>query len=108
MRMWSVNPEFLCQKHLCGEHVECHMFVGTIKKGISIKGYIEKGLVNPAGIILRHDALADEMICRKMNHKSPIPIIPLPPGHPIAVRHNLEELKRRCPACRARIIKGGF
>ena len=105
MRMWSVDPKVLCQKHLCGEHVEMHMLIGTLQKKKSIQGYIKKGLVNPAGIIARHDQLAEEMTNRGMNHKSPIPIIKLPPEHPIAVKHNLNELKRRCSRCRARIMK---
>jgi hypothetical protein len=108
MRMWAVNPKVLCQKHLLGEHVETHMFVGTIRKGISIQGYIDKGLVNPARIIERHDLLAKEMTRRGMNHKSPIPLIKLPPEKPIAVKHSLRELKRRCPDCQARILKGKF
>ena len=30
MRMWMVNPGFMCNKHLLGEHVECHMLVGHL------------------------------------------------------------------------------
>lgn len=105
MRMWSVDPELLCQKHLLGEHVEMHAFIGTLKKGKSIQGYIDKALVNPAGIIARHDVLAEELTRRGMNHKSPIPIIKPPPAHPIPVKHNLNELSRRCKRCRARIMK---
>ena len=32
MRMWMIDPTMLCTKHLLGEHVELHMFVGTINK----------------------------------------------------------------------------
>lgn len=42
MRMWKVNPKNMCRQHLLGEHVECHMFVGAILKGISLSGYIKK------------------------------------------------------------------
>ena len=41
MRMWMVNPEILCRKHLLGEHVELHMLVGWIIKGKSIQGYLD-------------------------------------------------------------------
>jgi hypothetical protein len=43
--MWGINPKKLCNQHLLGEHLEMHMFVGCIKKGISLKGYYENKLV---------------------------------------------------------------
>ena len=36
MRMWMIDPKLLCRKHLLGEHLEIHMFVGTINKGINV------------------------------------------------------------------------
>ena len=53
MRMWMVDPSLLCRKHLLGEHLECHMFVGTINKNISIKGYIKNGLCEPDKLEIR-------------------------------------------------------
>lgn len=104
MRMWNVNPQLLCNKHLLGEHVEMHMFVGTINKGKSIQGYIQKGLVNPQQINPRHQALAEEMLARGMNHQSDLDFSSKSlPIHSIAVHHNIKELKRRCPACRQRM-----
>ena len=35
MRMWNVDVTKMCNKHLLGEHVEMHMFVGIIIKGTS-------------------------------------------------------------------------
>ena len=32
MRQWMVDPRLLCRKHLLGEHVENHMFIGTLKR----------------------------------------------------------------------------
>lgn len=72
MRMWKVNPKNLCRKHLLGEHVEMHMFIGTIKRGTRLTGYIKKGLVEVHNIINRHDKLADEMITRGYKHNSDI------------------------------------
>jgi len=68
MRMWKVNPKSLCRKHLLGEHVECHMFLGSLAKNISLKGYIEKGLVEVHNIIKRHDELAIELGSRGYQH----------------------------------------
>jgi hypothetical protein len=30
--MWMVDPRLVCSKHLLGEHVELHMFVGCLLK----------------------------------------------------------------------------
>lgn len=108
MRMWGVNPKLMCRKHLLGEHVEMHMFIGTMNKGISISGYIEKGLVNPAQIKLRHNQLAKEMEKRGYNHQSPLPFIKpdiLTPFILVNIKENKKELARRCPECLAKINK---
>lgn len=108
MRMWGVNPKLLCQRHLLGEHVEMHMFVGTLQKKISVEGYTSTGLVDLTKLRSRHAELMLEMRNRRMNHKSPLPALPRRlPKHTgtIDVQRNLEELKRRCPDCRARITQ---
>ncbi|MDD9806971.1 MAG: hypothetical protein OXU34_01670 [Gammaproteobacteria bacterium] len=102
--MWGVNPALLCDKHLLGEHVEMHMFAGTIKKGISTRGYEETGLVVLSKIRARHDAIAREMKRRGMNHRSPMDrIVNGRKGGWIDEAKNLRELKRRCGECRKRI-----
>lgn len=67
-----VDPKYLCRKHLLGEHLEMHMFVGTLKKKISIKGYLENNLLEPLSLETRHNDLASEMHRRGMNHKTPL------------------------------------
>lgn len=102
MRMWGVDPRLLCARHLSGEHVEMHMFVGTIQAEKSIAGYVNTGLVEVHNIVSRHDTLAAEMIRRGMNHRSPIIKIQREPAGKIDIVANLAELARRCPACKAR------
>jgi len=103
--MWGVNPALLCDKHLLGEHVEMHMFAGSVRKGISTKGYEQKGLVVLSRIRLRHDALAKEMKRRGMNHRSPMDlIVDGRKGGWLDEKKNLKELKRRCGECR-KLIK---
>ena len=101
MRMWGVGPEKLCRKHLLGEHVEMHMFAGTINKGISIAGYIAKGLVNPREIQSRHNLLSEEMQRRGYNHQSALSIdcsnLPIAS---LSITENEIELKKRCRECR--------
>jgi len=106
MRQWNVNPEYLCTQHLLGEHLEQHMFMGCVKKGTSLKGYIDKGLVEIHNITNRHNELVIEMLKRGYNHKSPIEeIAPCKEIGCVDSEHNIEELKRRCPKCRERIGK---
>lgn len=72
MRMWLVDPKIMCRQHLLGEHVEMHMFAGTIERKMSIAGYLENNLLEPKLIRTRHDRLAKEMERRGFNHNSPL------------------------------------
>lgn len=101
MRMWMVNPKKMCRKHLLGEHVELHMFVGTIKKGISIQGYIDNGLVNPRMIKKRHKELVKEMERRGYNHNSPLKIkCSKLPVHFVDINVSKFELNKRDCSCK--------
>jgi hypothetical protein len=104
--MWGIDPKKLCNQHLLGEHVEMHMFVGCIKKGVSLKGYYDKKLVCTNLIKKRHDDLAMEMISRGMKHKSPIVKMDYFSDFKygkIDIKANIYELINRCPKCRERI-----
>ena len=101
MRLWLTDPKLLCDKHLLGEHNECHMFVGTILKGKSIRGYLSKGLLQVHSLRERHEELAAEMLRRGMNHKSPLPEFPIRVAGNISIEGNYEELRRRCKRCEA-------
>ena len=72
MRQWMVDPKKMCRKHLLGEHVEHHMFVGTLIKKKSIKGYIENDLLEPLSLQQRHDQIVEEMVKRGYNHNTPL------------------------------------
>ena len=72
MRMWMVDPRVMCRQHLLGEHVEIHMFVGAISRGKSVKGYLEKGLLEVHNMYARHEELMEEMKRRGYNHSSDI------------------------------------
>ena len=105
MRQWLVDPKLLCRKHLLGEHVEHHMFMGTIKRGISVEGYLRDGLLEPRSLHRRHDELVAEMRSRGYNHKSPlldVDISHLRDGK-INIERNIEDLKNRCVECAKRI-----
>jgi len=100
MRMWNVDPQILCRKHLLGEHVEMHMFVGSIRKNQSVTGFIAGGLVNTSLIQTRHEELATEMLRRGYNHKSPLEYDDHLNAGQVSIEKNLVELARRCIECR--------
>ena len=104
MRMWNVPPEMMCRRHLLGEHLEMHMFAGAIKCGRSLKGYLEKGLVETGNISARHDELAAEMQRRGYRHNSPLEgfVIVVSVGS-VNTERSIAELCRRCPHCKKRI-----
>ena len=115
MRMWMQEPKMLCRKHLLGSHVEIHMFIGSIRKGISMKGYIEKNLLEPESLKPYHDELVKEMESRGWNHKTPVSF-----WEDIEVENRIDdkifyhkidryeafkELVTRCPECLSNVHK---
>ena len=72
MRLWIVDPKIMCRQHLMAEHNECHMFLGTFKKGTRVTGFIEKNQLEAQSVGKRHDELALEMIDRGYNHQTPL------------------------------------
>ena len=106
MRMWMVNPRLMCRKHLLGEHVELHMFVAAIRRGLNLGGYLRNKLLEPHNIVGRHDELVRELERRGYRHRSPLlPFDAVRCGR-ISRSANLTELARRCSHCR-RIQQNG-
>lgn len=68
-----INVRCLCQKHLCGEHVEAHMLAGSVIKGIRLNGYAENNLLELKSLYARHQELSKEMLRRGYNHQSELP-----------------------------------
>jgi Pyrimidine dimer DNA glycosylase len=101
MRMWMVDPRLMCRKHLLGEHVELHMLVGSLRKGVSLDGFFENKLIELHSIERRHAQLVREMERRGFRHASPIVVKSKRAGR-VDRRANLVELARRCGDCRER------
>ena len=96
------DPRIMCRQHLLGEHAEIHMFIGTISRGNSVKGYLEKGLLEVHSLYNRHDELVKEMKRRNYRHNSEISkkwkearIL-----GSIDRKKNLKQLISRCSRCR--------
>lgn len=103
MRMWMVDPSEMCRQHLLGEHVECHMFRGSLLKGRSLQGFLESGLLDSRQLVHRHRDLVAEMTRRGYRHASPLPedfdaMGAVSDVDPLAAAR---ELASRCDACRA-------
>jgi len=99
-----VDPTMLCRKHLLGEHVECHMFRGSLHKGTSLRGFIDAGLLDSRRLARRHGELAAEMQRRGYRHQSPLPRdfdVKSAKGD-IDTVAAMEELANRCEECRQR------
>ncbi len=102
MRMWNVNPKWMCRQHLLGEHLECHMFVSCLNKGMSLEGYAKSNKLEVTSLRSRHDALVAEMSARGYCHFTPLPeFSEFELGH-INSEMAWLELSRRCEACRER------
>jgi len=102
MRMWNVPVVFLCDQHLLGEHRELHMFVGCISRGTSVRRYLD-GLLEVHNIQSRHDLLAEEMIRRGINHKSPLSFSSNKVEGFVNKLKSLQELVNRCEECKRRV-----
>lgn len=73
MRIWDIEPKFLCRKHLLGEHRELHAIWNILTK--NKKGYYKhpetlrwKGKLK--ALYFRHQKLVEEMKKRGYRHNS--------------------------------------
>lgn len=106
-----VDPTLLCDKHLLGEHGEIHKHLPSFRKGYKISGRFNPFIqIQLNAILSRHDELAQEMIKRGMNHKSPLKDIPdLKNIYPdfydlkVDVEYSINDLCKRCENCKSRI-----
>jgi len=103
MRMWLVDPIFMCRKHLIAEHCELHTFVGTIKKGTSLTGYVRNNLLESSSIQKRHDVLVNEMLKRGYKHNSPLNYQDTLNLGQIDKTKSFTALMERCQECRNRL-----
>ena len=108
MRMWMIDPKLLCQKHLLGEHGELHKFIPSFRKQYSVDNRVSPVVqIELSSYKERHEELAEEMLSRGMNHKSPLPELPdfsyLPREHfeaKVDKNISIRDLKERCQDCK--------
>ena len=82
MRIWDLDPGFLSDKSLLGEHRELHgLFSIHInkKKGYARHPETLRWTSALTGLIKRHEILVSEMTLRGFNHQSPLDPLDLTP-----------------------------
>tara|TARA_Y100001960_G_C14714983_1_gene849139 strand:- start:110 stop:799 length:690 start_codon:yes stop_codon:yes gene_type:complete len=75
MRIWDINPGYLNDKSLLGEHVELHGLASIIvnnKKGYSKHPETKRWVDYLGSLKKRHDLLVSEMALRGFEHNSPL------------------------------------
>jgi len=75
MRVWDINPGYLNQQSLLGEHCELHGIVSIIvskKKGYSKHPETLRWIGHGWALRQRHQLLAVEMALRGLNERSPV------------------------------------
>ncbi len=103
MRMWMIDPKFLCRKHLLGEHGEIHKFRHNFVKKHKMNGRI--GQIEPHMMEKRHEELVIEMKKRGYKHNSPYkqPNIEYLPKMLVDKNKSIKDLIERCDECEKRI-----
>jgi hypothetical protein len=78
MRVWDINPAFLCRQHLLGEHREIHAIYTILSEDRS--GYrnhpeVVRWVGRLTALRERHNLVVREMENRGYNHMSDLPVI---------------------------------
>ena len=77
MRVWDLEPKYLCRKHLLGEHRELHGLWNVLTKHHGEGGYSKhpetlRWVGKLKALYKRHELLVREMAKRGYNHRSPL------------------------------------
>ena len=75
VRIWDVEPDVLCDRHLLGEHRELHAvwsILTTGKRGYANHPETLRWRGRLKALYARHDRLVDEMKRRGFDHRSPL------------------------------------
>lgn len=71
MRQWLVRADLMCRPHLLGEHLEAHMFQGSMRGNISLQGYYDNNLFfGPIFLLHRHNELTMFLKGQLIQHKT--------------------------------------
>jgi hypothetical protein len=82
MRVWDINPGYLNNASLLGEHREVHAIFSIVlngKKGYSAHPETLRWESCLGALLIRHELLVSEMLLRGFSHRSPAPVLPVTP-----------------------------
>ena len=77
MRVWDIEPKYLCRKHLLAEHRELHGLWNILTKHGGVGGYSRhpetlRWVGKEKALFLRHGALVEEFTRRGYEHHTPL------------------------------------
>lgn len=77
MRIWDIDPKYLCRKHLLGEHRELHALWNILTKHKGKGGYSQhpetlRWVGKTKALYLRHEKLVKEFARRNYKHFTPL------------------------------------
>ena len=77
MRVWDIDPKYLCRKHLLAEHRELHGLWNILTKHGGKGGYSRhpetlRWVGKTRALYERHEALVEEFARRGYEHRSPL------------------------------------
>ena len=109
MRMWMIDPNFMCLQHRLGEHGEIHKFLPSFRKAHKVHGrFYPVVQIQFKGFKERHDLLASTL----KNHNSPLvdlpdfeSIYPEYYGLKVNLDISISDLCSRCPDCRKLLVR---
>jgi len=110
MRMWMIPPQWMCIRHLLGEHGEIHKNRHNFEKQHSITGRVKPEVqIEPMAMQSRHDQLEGEIRRRNpsstCNSPYTMPDLSYLPDHErnaqVDTSHSLCTLMNRCEDCNA-------
>lgn len=111
MRMWMINPELMCMKHVLGEHYEIHKHLPHLYKGVNIHGRFNPIIqIQLNSLQSRHDKLVKYL----KNHNSLLEVDEqkIKDNYPkyydlfVDIEYNIKDLSSRCKECCEKINKG--
>lgn len=82
MRVWDINPGYLNNASLLGEHREVHAIFSIVlngKKGYSSHPETLRWGSCLGALLIHHELLVSEMLLRGFSHRSPAPVLPVSP-----------------------------
>jgi hypothetical protein len=115
MRIWDIEPKYLCRQHLLAEHRELHGLWNILTKHGGVGGYARhpetlRWVGKQAALFRRHEREVEEFARRGFRH-----LTPLDPGlatgsvrqqkYIDTPKQQLEILKNKPCACKLNICK---